>query len=89
MMILSAGGVRTMAQVLPEMNNDRRRQFMKKRSISECKSGYERIKEALQSLASWTSSDSRFLPSDTFALSSVCSVCVFSSMVLKFCSLRT
>ena len=25
--------------------------------------------------------------SDTFALSSVCSVCVFSSMVLKFCSL--
>mgnify|MGYP000579781948 CR=1 FL=1 len=33
MMILSAGGVRTMAQVLPEMNNDRRRQFMKKRSI--------------------------------------------------------
>ena len=39
------------------------------------------------SLASWTSSDSRFLPSDTFVLSSVCSVCVFSSMVLKFCSL--
>ena len=33
MMILTAGGVRTMAQVLPEMNSDRRRKFMKKRSI--------------------------------------------------------
>ena len=29
-----------------------------------------------------------FLPSDTFVLSSVCSVCVLSSMVLKFCSLK-
>ena len=33
MMILTAGGVRTMAQVLLEMNSDRRRKFMKKRSI--------------------------------------------------------
>ena len=33
MMILTAGGVRTMAQVLPEMNSDRRRKFIKKRSI--------------------------------------------------------
>ena len=38
-------------------------------------------KSALGSYEAKDFKDSRFLPSDTFALSSVCSVCVSSSMV--------